>query len=63
MVTVIQKLQPERQDPNHVAPGIITPYHTLLKQQNIIFEPQTDDLQSARLLDYVQFEAVSTQFA
>ena len=63
MATVIQKLQDERQDPNHVAPGIVAAYHTLLKQQNVLFEQQTDDLQSARRLDYVQFEAASTQFA
>ena len=31
MATVIQKLLDERQDPNHVAPGIIAAYHTLLK--------------------------------
>ena len=63
MATIIQKLQDERQDPNHVAPGIVTAYHMLLKQQNILFEQQTDDLQSACRLDYVQFEAASTQFA
>ena len=63
MTTVIQKLQDERQDPNHIAPGIVAAYHTLLKQQNVLFEQQTDDLQSARRLDYVQFEAASTQFA
>ena len=63
MATVIQKLQDERQDPNHVAPGIVAAYHPLLKQQNVLFEQQTDDLQSARRLDYVQFEAASTQFA
>ena len=28
-----------------------------------MFEQQTDDLQSARRLDYVQFEVASTQFA
>ena len=38
MATVIQKLQDERQDPNHVGPGIVAAYHTLLKQQNILFE-------------------------
>ena len=38
MATVIQKLQDERQDPNHVAPGIVAAYHTLLKQQNVLFE-------------------------
>ena len=32
MATVIQKLLDERQDPNHVAPGIVAAYHTLLKQ-------------------------------
>ena len=31
MATVIQKLQDERQDPNHVALGIVAAYHTLLK--------------------------------
>ena len=36
--TVIQKLLDERQDPNHVAPGIVAAYHTLLKQQNFLFE-------------------------
>ena len=35
----------------------------LLKQQNVLFEQQTEDLQSARHLDYFQFEAASTQFA
>ena len=38
MATVIQKLLSERQDPNHVAPGIIATYHTLLKQSNALFE-------------------------
>ena len=32
MATVIQKLLSERQDRNHVAPGIVAAYHTLLKQ-------------------------------
>ena len=32
MATVIQKLQDERQDPNHIAPGIVAAYHTLRKQ-------------------------------
>ena len=54
MATVIQKLQDERQDPSHVAHGIVAAYHTLLKQENVLFEQQTDDLQSARRLDYVQ---------
>ena len=63
MVTVNQKLLSERQDPNHVAPGIVDAYHTLLKQQNALFEQQTEDLQTARRVDYVQFEAASTQFA
>ena len=53
MATVIQKLQDERQDPNHVAPGIVAAYHTLLTQPNVLFEQQTDKLQSARRLDYV----------
>ena len=35
----------------------------LLKQQNVLLEQQTDDLQSPRRLEYVQFEAASTQFA
>ena len=38
MATVIQKLLSERQVPNHVAPGIVAAYHTLLKQQNALFE-------------------------
>ena len=63
MATVIQKLQDERPDPNHVAPGIVAVYYMLLKQQNILFEQQTDDLQIARSVDYVQFVAASTQFA
>ena len=63
MATVIQKLLDKRQDPNHVAPGIVAAYHTLLKQQNFLFEQQSEALQSARRLDYVQFEAASTQFA
>ena len=33
MASVIQKLQDERQDPNHVAPGIVAAYYTLLEQQ------------------------------
>ena len=37
MPSVIPKLQEERQDPNHVAPGIVAAYHTLLKQQNVLF--------------------------
>ena len=53
MATVIQKLLDERQDPNHVAPGIVAAYHILLKQQNVLFEPQYEELQSARRLDYV----------
>ena len=60
MATVIQKLQDERQDPNHVAPGIVAAYHMLLKQQHVLFEHQTDDLESTRCLDYVQFEAAFT---
>ena len=63
MATVIQKLLDKRQDPNHVAPGTVAAYHTLLKQQNVLFEQYTEDLDSARRLDYVQFEAASTQFA
>ena len=31
MATVIQNLQDEHQDPNHVAPGIVAAYHMLLK--------------------------------
>ena len=61
--TVIHKLQDEREDPNHVAPGVGAIYHTLLKQQNVLFEQQTDDHQSACRLDYVQLEAACTQFA
>ena len=38
MVTVSKMLQDERQDPNHVAPGIIAAYQTLLKQQNVLFK-------------------------
>ena len=38
MATVIQKLQDERQDPNHITPGIVPTSHTLLKQQNVLFE-------------------------
>ena len=60
---VIQKHQDEREDPNHVAPSIVVAYHTLHKQQNVLFWLQTDDLQSVRRLDYVHFEAASTQFA
>ena len=60
MATVIQKLLSVRQDPNHVAPGIVAAYHTLLKQQNALFEQQTEDLQTAPRVDYVQFEAAST---
>ena len=63
MATVIQKLLSERQDLNHVAPGIVAAYHTLLKQQNALFEQQTEDLQTARRVVYVQFEAAFTQFA
>ena len=44
MVTVIPKLQDEHQDPNHVASGIVAAYHMLLKQQNVLFKQQTDDL-------------------
>ena len=51
MATSIQKLQDERQDPNHVTPGIVAAYHTLLKQQNVLFEQQTDDLQSGHRLN------------
>ena len=63
MATVIQKLLSECQDPNHVAPDIVAAYHMLLKQQNALFEQQTEDLQTACRVDYVQFEAASTQFA
>ena len=63
MVTVIQKLQDERQESNHVASSTGATYHTLLKQQNVLFAQQTEDLQSARRLDYVQFDVASTQFA
>ena len=63
MATVIQKHLSERQDPNHITPGIIAAYHTLLKQQNALFKKQTEDLQTARCVDYVQLEAASTQFA
>ena len=38
MATVIQKLQDERQHPNHIAPSIVAVYHTLVKQQNVLFE-------------------------
>ena len=31
MATFIHQLQDERQDLNHVAPGIVAAYHTLLK--------------------------------
>ena len=37
MASVIQNLQDERQDPNHVAPGIVAAYNTLLKQLNVLF--------------------------
>ena len=63
MATVSRKLLDERQEPNHFAPGIVAAYHTLLKQQNSVFEQQSDELQSAGHLDYVQFEAASNQFA
>ena len=63
MATVIQKLQDEHHDPNHVAPGIVAAYHMLLKQQNVLFKQQTDNIQSAFRLVYVQFESASTQFA
>ena len=63
MATVIQRLLSECQDPNHVAPGIIAAYHTLLRQQNALFEQQTEDLQIAYHINYVQFKAASTQFA
>ena len=63
IATVIQKLLDERLDPNHVAPGIVDTYQTLLKQQNSLFAQQTEELQTARHLDYVQFETASTQFA
>ena len=53
MATVIQKLLSERQDPNHVAPGIVAAYHMLLKQQNALFELQTEDLQTAHCVDYL----------
>ena len=53
MATVIQKLIAERQDENHVAPGIVAAYHTLLKQQNALFEQQTKDLRTACRVDYV----------
>ena len=35
----------------------------LLKQQNVLFEQQTEDFQSAHCIEHVQFEADSTQFA
>ena len=38
MATVIQKLLDERQDPNHVAPGIVAAYHTLLKHKKFVME-------------------------
>ena len=63
MATVIQKPLSERQDPNHVAPGIVAAYHTLLKQQNTLFKQQTEDLHTARHVNYIQFETASTQFA
>ena len=63
MATVIQKLLDECQDRNHVAPGIVATCHTLLTHLNFLFEQQSEELQSALRLDYVQFEAASTQFA
>ena len=63
MATVIQKLQDECSDPNHIAHGIVAAYHTLRKQENVLFEQHTDDLHSAHRHDYVQFEAASTLFA
>ena len=63
MATVCQKLLLERQDPNHVTPGIVAVYHTLLKQQNALFEQQTEDLHTTRCVNYVQFDAAPTQFA
>ena len=63
MAHIIQKLVDERQDPNRIAPGIVAAYHTLPKQQNMLFEQQTQDLQTARRVNIVQFEAAFTQFA
>ena len=34
----------------------------LLKQQNTLFEQQSEDFQTAWRIDYVQFDAASTQF-
>lgn len=63
MASVLPKLHNKRQDPNHVTPGLVAIYYTLLKQQNVLFEYQIKYLKSAHHLNYVQFEVTSTPFA
>ena len=53
MAHVIQKLVDGGQDPNDIAPGIVATYYTHLKQQNMLLQPQSEDFETVRCIDYI----------
>src|SRR5436853_5125878 len=63
LAKVLQDLIDRNEDPIFVAPGMVRAYNLLLQNQNVLYERQSADIQTARRADFHRFEAACTQFA